>query len=108
MRTDPTRLSRNHSHRGQHVTVTLKTGETLTGTLLAWGPLVLRVQTEQGWREWATSLIGKVNLAETEMERIIREAALRVLAQSAAGEITHEEADRALTSLAVTAMEAGI
>jgi hypothetical protein len=108
MKTDPTRLSRNHSHRGQHVILTLRSGETLTGTLLAWGPMVIRIRTADGWTEKANCAVRKVNLAPTEGERIIRDAALRVIARSEAGEISGDEADRALMGLAVAAMEAGI
>lgn len=62
--TAPNRLSRRTARPGQNITVTLRgTGATETGTLLAWGSRVLRLQTAQGWREVSHVSIDNVHTA---------------------------------------------
>lgn len=44
-------VSRKHSYRGMRVSVVLRDGTMIAGTLLAWGTRVIRVQTAAGWVE---------------------------------------------------------
>ncbi len=54
------RVTRRNAFRGQQLTVTTRSGETLTGTLLGWGASLLRLQTEAGWRELAVASLDSV------------------------------------------------
>ncbi len=57
------RITRKYAYRGQQVTVELRDGGTLTGTLLAWGTSVIRVRTADGWTEKHVTRIARVTEA---------------------------------------------
>jgi hypothetical protein len=48
-------ISRRYSYAGQGVVVTTRDGESFQGTLIGWGPRVLRMETLDGtWKEFAS------------------------------------------------------
>lgn len=68
--TEQTTLSRRTATRGQRVTVTLKSGEAVTGTLAGWGAQMLSVRPEpgqglMGWKreEWWVGAVERVTAA---------------------------------------------
>jgi hypothetical protein len=64
MTTDPalteTRVTRRTSYRGQKITVVLRDGGMAIGTLRGWGDRMIQMNTEQGYREVATSTYSAV------------------------------------------------
>lgn len=70
-------VTRKSGRRGMYVRVSLRTPDTATGLtqmsgyITAWGNHVIRVQTEQGWREWSRAgITGVVEVDQPVIEAV--------------------------------------
>jgi hypothetical protein len=54
-------ITRLQAYRGDHIRVTTRNGATMAGTMLGWGPRMLRMRTTEGsWTELSVSVLDKV------------------------------------------------